>query len=88
MCVTVCVLGEEGGGERRRYLGGGFYGSPPVEGEIKVCCCLCVPELQQGGDRHFLCLLGTTENTGTKRVRVKKERGGEKRRGEEEVEDV
>ena len=82
-------MGGGGGesGKRRRYLGGRFYRSPPVEGEIKVCCCLCVPELQQGGDRHFLCLLGTTE---TKGVRVKKERGGEGRRrvGEEEVEDI
>ena len=82
MCVTVCVCwGRRGEGERGRYLGGGgFYRSPPVEGEIKVCCCLCVPELQHGGDRHFLCLLGTTKNTGTRGARVKKERGGEKRR--------
>lgn len=72
MCVDVCV----GSGNRRRYLGGGFYRSLPVEGEIKVCCCLCVPEMQQGGDRHFLCLLWTTENTGKRGVRVKKERGG------------
>ena len=47
-----------------------------MEGKIKVCCCLCVSELQQGGDRHFLCLLGMTENTGTKGVRGRRRRGG------------